>query len=131
MLEEGASFLIPKFPFRPSYIRKGGDPKIIRTLWTWQSDPGMPTNEDAYKEQKDLFDVPFRYAKPTGLIRRIIEVATDPQDIVLDPFGGSGTTAVAAIQTGRSYLIVEDQAQLITGYITPRIRAATANVSSV
>jgi len=75
--------------------------------------------------------VPFRYAKPTALLRRIIEVATDPKDMVLDPFGGSGTTAVAAIQTGRSYMLIEDQKQLIIGYITPRIRAAADNIASV
>ena len=131
LLDEGASFLIPKVPFRPSYIRRGGHPKIIRSLWTWQNDPGIPTNEDAYREQRELFDVPFRYAKPTALLRRIIEVATDPKDVVLDPFGGSGTTAVAAIQTGRSYMLIEEQKQLINRYIVPRIRATAASAASV
>lgn len=124
LLDEGASFLIPKVPFRPSYIRRGGHPKVIRSLWTWQTDPSMPTNEDAYKEQQDLFDVPFRYAKPSALLRRIIEVATDPKDLVLDPFGGSGTTAAAAIQTGRKYVIVEERRELISEYINPRVIAA-------
>ena len=131
LLDEGAAFLIPKVPFRPSYIRRGGSPKIIRSLWTWQTDPEMPTNEDGYREQQELFEVPFRYAKPTALLRRIIEVATDPMDIVLDPFGGSGTTAVAAIQTGRSYVLIEEQDQLVTGYIRPRVCAAAASVASV
>lgn len=126
LLDEGASFLIPKVPFRPSYIRRGGTPKTIRSLWTWQNDPGIPTNEDAYSEQRELFDVPFRYAKPTALLRRIMEVASDPNDIVLDPFGGSGTTAVAAIQTGRSYVIVEEREELISQYISPRVRAAVS-----
>lgn len=41
---------------------------------------------------------------PTELARRVIRLYTDPEDIVLDPFVGSGTTAVAAIQTDRFFI---------------------------
>ena len=41
--------------------------------------------------------------KPLGLIRSLIEKHSNPGDIVLDCFLGSGTTAVAAIQSGRSF----------------------------
>lgn len=42
--------------------------------------------------------------KPVELITKAIEDATDPGAVVLDPFMGSGTTAVAAIRTGRHYI---------------------------
>jgi len=45
--------------------------------------------------------------KPVSLVRRFIEAHTLPDDLICDPFGGSGTTAVAAIQTGRRAIVVE------------------------
>lgn len=42
--------------------------------------------------------------KPLEIIRRMVEVSSNPREIVLDPFMGSGTTAVAAVQTGRHYI---------------------------
>ena len=45
--------------------------------------------------------------KPIALLRRIINATTKPGDVVLDPFLGSGTTAVAAKELGRSYIGIE------------------------
>ncbi|MCG8509084.1 MAG: site-specific DNA-methyltransferase, partial [Rhodospirillales bacterium] len=42
--------------------------------------------------------------KPLGFVRRLVEVSSRPGDLVLDPFVGSGTTAVAAKTTGRDFL---------------------------
>lgn len=42
--------------------------------------------------------------KPLPLIRRLISNSTDEGDLVLDPFMGSGTTAVACVQSGRDYI---------------------------
>lgn len=57
-------------------------------------------------------DVPVRdrnhpNEKPVSLVRKFIRAHTDPGDLILDPFGGSGTTAVAALHEGRRCLIVE------------------------
>lgn len=41
---------------------------------------------------------------PTELPRRLIKLLTDPGDVVLDPFAGSGTTLAAAIEAGRRFL---------------------------
>lgn len=41
---------------------------------------------------------------PLALVEKLILYATDPGDLVLDPFMGSGTTAVAALRTGRQFL---------------------------
>ena len=40
---------------------------------------------------------------PESLLKRIIAVSSNPGDLVLDPFNGSGTTAAAAVQLGRNY----------------------------
>ena len=46
-------------------------------------------------------------AKPEQLLRRIIEMSTEPGDIVLDSFLGSGTTAAVAHKLGRRYIGIE------------------------
>lgn len=121
MLEDGAEFLVPRVPFRPSYLAPGGKPKAVSNIWSWRMDDKMPTNEDAYKEQRlDGID-PFPYAKPVGLIKRILEIATEPGNAVFDPFGGSGTTAVAALLTGRKYVLLEEKMGTIDTFIRPRI----------
>lgn len=45
--------------------------------------------------------------KPVALMRWLIRLVTEPGDIVLDPFGGSGTTGVAALLEGRRVILVE------------------------
>lgn len=50
-----------------------------------------------------VFDTP----KPERLIQRILEIATNPNDLVLDSFLGSGTTAAVAHKMGRRYIGIE------------------------
>lgn len=45
--------------------------------------------------------------KPVGVMKWILERYTEPGDIILDPFMGSGTTGVAAVQTGRNFIGIE------------------------
>lgn len=42
--------------------------------------------------------------KPLGFIRKLVLVSSNPGELVLDPFMGSGTTAVACLETGRKFL---------------------------
>jgi site-specific DNA-methyltransferase (adenine-specific) len=48
--------------------------------------------------------------KPLALVRKWVRDFTDPGELILDPFGGSGTTAVAALHEGRRCLIIEKDA---------------------
>lgn len=50
-----------------------------------------------------VFDTP----KPEELLQRILEIATDPEDLVLDPYLGSGTTAAVAHKMGRRWIGIE------------------------
>lgn len=45
--------------------------------------------------------------KPVKLFEHLVRVSSDPGQLVLDPFGGSGTTAIAAIQSGRRWICIE------------------------
>ncbi len=45
--------------------------------------------------------------KPVKLLERIVQLYSNPDDLVVDPFGGSGTTARASIRLGRKYLMID------------------------
>lgn len=58
-----------------------------------------------YRSLKDWKPHPTQ--KPVRLIRYLLDLYSNPGDIILDPFVGTGTTAVAAKQTGRHYIAIE------------------------
>ena len=47
--------------------------------------------------------------KPLSLIKSLIEKHSKEDDVILDPFGGSGTTAIASIETNRRYFLIEKE----------------------
>lgn len=49
--------------------------------------------------------------KPLPLMLELVELFTDPDDIVLDPFAGSGTTGVACLRLGRRFIGIEKDAK--------------------
>lgn len=59
--------------------------------------------------------------KPEALIKRVIELSSAPGDIVLDSFGGSGTTAAAAHKMSRRWLMVELGEHCLT-HCVPRLK---------
>lgn len=52
--------------------------------------------------------------KPLGILRRIIRSASNPDDLVLDFFAGSGTTAFACMQLGRRSISVDENSEAIS-----------------
>lgn len=94
---------------------------VATTLWTYQE---VGHNQDAKKEIKALFpdeQNPFDTPKPERLIQRVITLATNPGDLVLDSFLGSGTTAAVAHKMGRRWIGVEMENTAYT-YCHPRLR---------
>lgn len=65
----------------------------------------------------DVFDTP----KPERLLQRIIQIVTNPNDLVLDSFLGSGTTAAVAHKMGRRYIGIEMGEHART-HCLPRLR---------
>lgn len=59
--------------------------------------------------------------KPEGLLKRILDIATNPGDLVLDSFLGSGTTAAVAQKMGRRYIGIEMGDHAIT-HCAPRLQ---------
>lgn len=51
--------------------------------------------------------------KPLGILRRIVEVHSDPGAVVLDAFAGSGTTGEAAARAGRGFVLIDERADAV------------------
>jgi adenine-specific DNA-methyltransferase len=64
---------------------------------------------------------PFATPKPERLLKRIIQIATNPGDLVLDSFAGSGTTGAVAQKMGRRWMMVEMGEHIHTNII-PRLK---------
>jgi len=65
----------------------------------------------------------FDTQKPEQLVERIVKIATDPGDIVLDCFVGSGTTAAVAHKLGRRWVACEREQDTVEHYVMPRLKA--------
>jgi len=81
--------------------------QIVPNTW-WSHDETGHTDE-AKKEGQALFGSKATFAtpKPERLLHRILTIASNPGDIVLDSFGGSGTTGAVAHKMGRRWIMVE------------------------
>lgn len=79
--------------------------------------------DTAAKEIRALFPgtAAFATPKPERLLERIIHIATDPGDIVLDVFAGSGTTAAVAQKMGRCWVTCELVEDTFTRFTRPRL----------
>lgn len=95
--------------------------QVLRSILT-----DVGTNKSAKDEIKELFkdDKSFDYPKPETLIAKILELATNPGDLVLDSFLGSGTTAAVAQKMGRRYIGVELGQHAYT-HCYPRLKMVT------
>lgn len=91
------------------------------TVWG-TTDTG--TNDDAKRHlmalfpDREVFDTP----KPESLIERIIHIATNPGELVVDLFGGSGTTAAVAHKMRRRWIVAERNAQTVLDFTVPRLQ---------
>ena len=83
--------------------------------WTWWPHEEVGHNDEARKENFELLgkEDPFATPKPERLIQRILHIATNRGDLVLDSFLGSGTTAAVAHKMGRHYIGIERERRYI------------------
>ena len=107
---------VPRFKRFLSDVRGA----VPRTIWK-KTDVG--TNDVAKKEIQALFpgQNPFTTPKPERLLERIIHIATDPGEIVLDCFAGSGTTAAVAHKMGRRWVTCELVEDTFDRFTRPRL----------
>jgi adenine-specific DNA-methyltransferase len=91
---------------------------------TWWPAGEAGTNQSAKRDhlRKLLPDIePFATPKPEQLLSLLLQIATNPGEIVLDSFGGSGTTGAVAQKMGRRWIMVELQ-ESCTTHIIPRLK---------
>lgn len=108
-----------------------GTPRLKRFLTdvrgrvpqTWWTHPEVGHNQSARDELKTLFAgvVPFSTPKPERLLERIIHIGSNPGDIVLDAFAGSGTTAAVAHKMGRRWVTSELSESTVESFTQPRL----------
>lgn len=100
------------------------------TAQTWWNREFAGDNKIARYEMKDIFpENPFDTPKPSSLLERILQLATDKDSIVLDSFAGSGTTAHAVLKLNqqdggnRKFILteMEDYAEHITAERVKRV----------
>lgn len=91
--------------------------------WSWWSNEDVGHNQESKKEVNELFgaDNPFDTPKPERLLQRIIQLSTNENDLILDSFLGSGTTAAVAHKMNRRYIGIEMGEHAVTHCI-PRLQ---------
>lgn len=96
------------------------DFRVPTSVWTKDE---VDTNRRAKQHLKELFGVDeFSTPKPERLLARIIHIASDPGDIVLDCFAGSGTTAATAQKMGRRWVTCELLEATFNQFTLPRLK---------
>ncbi len=97
---------------------------------TWWTHAEVGHTAEANAEQRRLFHetAPFSTPKPERLMQRMLEIATDEGDLVLDPFLGSGTTAAVAHKAERRWVGIELDATTVERFAAPRLRAVVEGV---
>ena len=112
-----------RMPRLKKFLEEMDEGLTPQSLWLC-SDVGH--NQEAKREVVSLdlatvFDTP----KPERLIQRILHIATNPGDLVLDSFLGSGTTAAVAHKMGRRYIGIEMGEHAVT-HCVPRLNKVIA-----
>lgn len=79
-------------------------PVVPRSVWHYAE---VGSTQQSMTEQKLLFPLAFGTPKPEQLIQRIIHIASNSDDLILDSFLGSGTTAAVAHKMSRRYIGIE------------------------
>ena len=98
-------------PRRKTYLseREG------KNVWTWWPNSEVGHSQEATQEVKSLFagHSYFDYPKPVRLIKKLIQIGSNENDIIMDFFSGSSTTAQATMQLNsedkfkRKYILVQ------------------------
>jgi len=107
---------VPRFKRFLSQVQEG---IVCMTVWL-RTEVG--DNQDAKREvmafnSEQVFSTP----KPERLLQRIVDLASEPGDLLLDSFAGSGTTGAVAHKMGRRWIMVELGEHCHT-HIIPRLK---------
>lgn len=112
------------YTFHYHDLKEENGGKQMRSVWRFPI-----CNGDARKKGTDGKKL-HSTEKPLPLLTRIVSACTQPGDLVLDPFGGTGTTAEAAMRLGRRYFLIEQQSLYIEYGILPRLYHAELSMNA-
>ncbi|MGI8438043.1 MAG: site-specific DNA-methyltransferase [Chthoniobacterales bacterium] len=109
------------------------------TPTTWWRHEDFGTAKDASIELKAIFDgeAAFATPKPTRLVRRILQIATEPGDLILDSFAGSGTTGHAVLALNkedggdRRFILCEMEAKIASAVASERLRRVISGYGKI
>lgn len=96
---------------------------VVPRTW-WPADE-VGSNQEAKRDHlRKMFPgiEPFSTPKPERLLERVIHIGSNPGDIVLDCFGGSGTTAAVAHKMGRRWVTAEVLPATVATFTAERLR---------
>lgn len=99
-----------KHYFNYSLMKEYNDGKQMKDVWQ-----SSTTKQSEKREGK------FPTQKPLEILERIIESSSKQENIILDPFNGSGTTGVAAKRLNRKYIGIDN----VSEYLNLSIRRIT------
>ncbi len=116
---------VPRYKRFLNEVKQGVTPM---SLWTYQE---VGHTQDAMREIKELFEgqALFDTPKPEALLKRIIEISTKENDLVLDFFAGSGTTCAVAHKLKRKYIGIE-MGEHFDSVILPRLKKVIGGFKS-
>jgi adenine-specific DNA-methyltransferase len=112
-------------PMLKKYLQEMEDGLKANTWWNHEQ---FGSNKEASLDLKALFvdaDEVFQTPKPEKLLQRVLQLATNPGDLVLDSFLGSGTTAAVAHKMGRRWIGIEMGEHAVT-HCLPRLEKVIA-----
>ena len=130
LVREGRAYFGKAGDGAPSFKRYLSEASAIVPNTWWPHEETGHTDE-AKKEAYAIFGKEHAFAtpKPERLIERVLSISTNPGDLVLDSFLGSGTTAAVAHKMGRRWIGIELGAHAIT-HCAPRLKKVVAGEDS-
>lgn len=104
--------------------------------WTWWPSEEVGHTDESRKEIQSIFktQTAFDTPKPTRLMERVLQIATQPGDLILDSFAGSGTTGHAVLklnnatsdQPPRRFMLVEMEPKIVRDVTAERLKRVIA-----
>ena len=123
-----------------------GVPRQIRYLyevnglvpWTWWPHEDVGHTDEARKDVQSIFgtQTAFDTPKPTRLMQRVLQIASDKDSLVLDSFAGSGTTGHAVLKQNaedggnRRFILVEMDEKIAQNVTAERVRRVSQGYKS-
>ena len=111
------------------YVKQFADNESTMPPSTWWTSENFGHNHEAAEEIRDILGAQaFATPKPTRLIQRILQIATDKDSLILDSFAGSGTSGHAVLKQNaedggtRKFILVEMDGNIAKNVTAERVK---------